>query len=369
MRTPPPTLPTAPGRVLVMGAGSIGCWLGGRLQAAGAVVQFVGRPRMLAALAQHGLTLTDRDKGRTVLPADALRLHASVPADLAAAPNQTSGADLAAPDHAPGGGGPATPLLVLLCVKSGATRAAAAELAAHLPAGTPVLCMQNGLGNAAIAQAVAPQLTVLPAMVPYNVAELGPGHLHRGSAGQLAAQDHPTLQPWLALLAAAGLALDLHADLTAVQWGKLLLNLNNSVNALSGLPLRAQLLDRDLRVCTAALVAEALSVLRRAGIQPASLAPLPASWLPWMLRLPTPLFRLVAARMLRIDAQARSSMADDLARGRTTEVDAINGEVMRLATLARTMAPRNARMGELVRAWPEHKRPVKGRLLREALGI
>ncbi len=348
-------LPAPPGAVLVMGAGSIGCWLGGRLQAAGAVVHFVGRPRMLAALAQHGLTLTDRDKGRTVLPADALRLHANVPAGLAAMESAL--------------GGQTAPLLVLLCVKSGATRAAAAELAAILPAGTPVLCMQNGLGNGQIAQAAAPQLTVLPAMVPYNVAELSPGHLHRGSAGRLAAQDHPTLQRWLALLAAAGLALDLHADLTAVQWGKLLLNLNNSVNALSGLPLRAQLLDRDLRVCTAALVAEALSVLRRAGIQPASLAPLPASWLPWMLRLPTPLFRLVAARMLRIDAQARSSMADDLARGRTTEVDAINGEVMRLATRARTMAPRNARMGELVRAWPEHRRPVKGRLLREALGI
>ena len=346
MPTPHPSVPAPPGAVLVMGAGSIGCWLGGRLQAAGARVHFVGRPRMLAALAQHGLTLTDRDKGRAVLPADALRLHAAVPADLGTAP-----------------------LLVLLCVKSGATHAAALELAARLPAGTLVLSMQNGLANAATAQAAAPQLTVLPAMVPYNVAELGPGHLHRGSAGQLAAQAHISLQPWLPVLASAGLTLDLHADLAPVQWGKLLLNLNNSVNALSGLPLRAQLLDRDLRCCTAALVAEALSVLRRAGIQPASLAPLPASWLPWLLRLPTPLFRLVAARMLRIDAQARSSMADDLARGRTTEVDAINGEVMRLATRARTLAPRNARMGELVRAWPEHKRPVKGRLLREALGV
>lgn len=347
-----PRLPAIPGAVLVMGAGSVGCWLGGRLQAAGAVVHFVGRPRMLAALAQHGLTLTDRDKGRTVLPADTLRLHASVPAAPAGIANPQ-----------------AAPVLVLLCVKSGATRAAALELAAHMPAGTLVLSMQNGLANAATAQAAAPQLTVLPAMVPYNVAELGPGHLHRGSAGRLAAQDHATLQPWLALLAAAGLALDLHADLAPVQWGKLLLNLNNSVNALSGLPLRAQLLDRDLRCCTAALVAEALSVLQRAGIQPASLAPLPASWLPWLLRLPTPLFRLLAASMLRIDAQARSSMADDLARGRTTEVDAINGEVMRLATRARTMAPRNARMGELVRAWPEHQRPVKGRLLRQALGV
>ena len=333
-----------PGAVLVMGTGSIGGWLGGRLQAAGASVHFVGRPRILVALARHGLTLTDRDGGRQHLPGASLQLHPVVPAGLA-------------------------PGLVLLCVKSGATADAAHELGQRLPAGTLVLSMQNGIHNGAIAQAAAPGLRVLPGMVPYNVAELGPGHLHRGSDGGLAAQDHPALRPWLPLLAAAGLSLALHADLQPVQWGKLLLNLNNAVNALSGLPLRDQLLDRDLRCCTAALIEETLALLASAGITPARLSALAPARIPMVLRLPTPLFRVVAARMLRIDAQARSSMADDLALDRPTEVDAIQGEVLRLAERVGSYAPRNASIADLVEAWPDHPQPMRGPALRYALGL
>ena len=161
----------------------------------------------------------------------------------------------------------------------------------------------------------------------------------------------------------------LHADLAAVQWGKLLLNLNNAVNALSGLPLRAQLLDRDLRCCTAALIDETLALLRRAGIRPAQMSPLPPRWVPRVLRLPTPLFKWVAARMLRIDEKARSSMSDDLALGRPTEVDAINGEVIRLAARLGARAPINQRIVELVKAWPAAPRAVSGQTLRRALGV
>ena len=330
--------------VVVMGAGSIGGWLGGRLQAAGATVHFIGRPRMLGAWAEHGLRLTDRDGGQLQLPAHKLQLHRGLPAGLA-------------------------PDLVLLCVKSGATATAAVELGGLLPAGTPVLSMQNGIGNAAIAQAAAPLLVLLPGMVPFNVAELGPGQLHRGTEGVLAAQDHPALRRLLPVFDAAGLPLALHADLAAVQWGKLLLNLNNAVNALSGLPLRAQLLDRDLRCCTAALIGETLALLQRAGIRPAQMSPLPPRWVPRVLRLPTPLFQIVAARLLRIDEKARSSMADDLALGRPTEVDAINGEVNRLAARLGERAPINQRLSELVKAWPASPQAVSGQALRRALGV
>ena len=86
---------------------------------------------------------------------------------------------------------------------------------------------------------------------------------------------------------------------------------------------------------------EALDLLKAAGIQPAQLTPLPWAVLVRVLQLPTPLFRLVAARMLRIDPKARSSMADDLALGRTTEIDALSGEVVRLATQLGKTAPLN----------------------------
>lgn len=326
--------------ILVMGAGAVGSWVGGCLQAGGAPVHFVGRARVLAALREHGLRLTDLDgRDQRLAPAD-LRLSEDIPAGL-------------------------QPSLVLLCVKSGATAAAAAQLGTTLPAGTPVLSLQNGVSNAPVAQAGAPALDIVPGMVPYNIAELAPGHLHRGTGGSLAAQDHPALRAALPDFERAGLRLKLHADLQPVLWGKLLLNLNNPVNALSGLPLRDQLADGGYRRCLAALQEEALQVLARAGIEPAQVGAVPPRRMPPLLRLPSPLFRAVAGRMLRIDPKARSSMADDVAAGRTTEIDALCGEVVRLAERVGTAAPRNARMVELL-ARP-HRLPADA--LQRQLGL
>jgi len=330
--------------VLVMGAGAVGCCLGGQLQAAGVPVWFVGRPRLLGALNDHGLTLTDLDGKRVQLSAEALHLHAQIPAGCA-------------------------PALVLLTVKSGATAAAAALLGAALPAGTPVLSMQNGLSNVAVASQAAPQLRWLAGMVPFNIVELAPGHFHRASSGVLAAQDDPVLHAYQADFERAGLPLRLHADLRALQWGKLLLNLNNPVNALSGLPLRAQLMDRGYRECLAALQTEALQLLRRAGIAPARVAAVAPQRVPGLLRLPTPLFRLLAARMLRIDDKARSSMADDLAQGRATEIDALCGEVVRLGAAQGLRAPLNARMVALVKAWPQRPQAMDSDSMKAALAI
>jgi 2-dehydropantoate 2-reductase len=308
-----------------MGTGAIGAFVGGCLQAAGVAVHFVGRPRMLDALRTQGLRVTQLDGRAAHLPAAALQLHAQPPAGLA-------------------------PALVLLCVKSGATAEAARALAAVLPAGTLVLSLQNGVRNAELAQAAAPGLVLRAGMVAFNVAERAPRHLHRGTDGQLAAQHEPRLDAWAPVFARAGLPLALHADLRAVQWGKLLLNLNNPVNALSGLPLRAQLLTREHRRHFADLMEEGLGLLHAAGIEPARLTPLPWPALLRVLRLPTPLFRLVAARMLRIDAHARSSMADDLALGRPTEIDALSGELLRLAATLGREAPRNAAVVQAIRA-------------------
>jgi 2-dehydropantoate 2-reductase len=334
----------ATGPLLVMGAGAIGCYLGGWLQAAGLPVVFVGRARVLNALRQHGLTLTDLEQRRHEIPAAALRLFDAVPPGIA-------------------------PSLVLLAVKSGATADAAAALEAALPSGTPVVSMQNGVSNTDVARAAAPQLRWLAGMVPFNVAELAPGHFHRGTSGVLAAQDDAALRAHSADFERAGLPLQLHTDLRAIQWGKLVLNLNNPVNALSGLPLRAQLMERGYRQCLAALQTEALQLLRSAGIAPAQVGAMPVHRVPMLLRLPTPMFRLIAARMLRIDAKARSSMAEDLARGRTTEIDALCGEVVRLAERQRLGAPVNARMVALVNAWPQRPVPMGAAEMKAALGV
>src|SRR5690606_19407628 len=121
--------------------------------------------------------------------------------------------------------------------KSGATREAGERLAQVLAAPTTVVSFQNGVQNADILEAALPGLRVLTGMVPFNVLQRGDGRFHQGTAGRLAVARDPAITPYAPLFHAAGLPLELHADMRAVQWGKLLLNLNNAINALSGLPL------------------------------------------------------------------------------------------------------------------------------------
>jgi len=330
-----------------MGAGAVGCFIGGLTQLAGVPVHFVGRPRVLAHLRKQGLRLTDLDGLDRLIPALDLRLHEQPPAGI-------------------------KPDLVLLCVKSGATAEATTTLGLTLPEGTPVVSLQNGITNADLARATVPQLRWHAGMVPFNIAEIAPGHYHRGTAGALAAEGNErdvALAAWKTALGRVGMGLALHDDLAPVQWAKLLLNLNNPVNALSGRPLRDELLQRGYRRVLAALQQEALALLDAAGQALARLTPLPPHRLPLLLRLPTPLFRLAAARMLHIDAEARSSMADDLATGRTTEIDALCGEIVRLAQGLHRDAPLNARMRSLVEAWPKRRRPYTPAELLRAMGL
>lgn len=312
-------------RICIYGAGAIGCYLGGRLAAGGADVDFIGRPSVGEELRQHGLTLTHYD-GRDWCVAPETIAFSTEP-DAAAAAD-----------------------LILVTVKSGATAQAAAELADLAAPNAVVISFQNGIGNADTLHAALPGRSVLAGMVPFNVIRRGPGAFHQASEGELEVEDAAAFAPFLTGFTSAGFALRRHRDMPPVQWAKLLLNLNNAVNALSALPLQQELAQRAYRRCLALAQAEALALLKQAGIQPARLTPLPAAWIPALLRLPDALFARLARKMLAVDPSARSSMADDLAAGRRTEVDWINGEVVRLAERLGRRAPVNARLISLIKA-------------------
>jgi 2-dehydropantoate 2-reductase len=160
----------------------------------------------------------------------------------------------------------------------------------------------------------------------------------------------PRLAPWLPVFARARLPLQQQADFSAVQWGKLLINLNNAINALAGIPLQQEFSQRGYRRCLAALIDEGRTILLAAGIRPSKAVKLGPRVLPLVLRLPDALFRRVAAPMLRIDPEARSSMWEDLEAGRRTEVDYLNGAIVALAKSIGRSAPCNARIVALVRA-------------------
>ncbi|MBF6354059.1 2-dehydropantoate 2-reductase [Nocardia higoensis] len=308
---------------MVFGAGSIGMYVGGLLAGAGAQVTFVGRQRMLDEITADGLHLTDLDGASHRVAPQRFRV-ATEPEDV---------------DEAG---------LVLVTVKSGATVDAARALAGRIRPGTVVLSLQNGIGNDTVLRDILSSCVVLPGMVMFNVVRRAPGHFHRGTEGGLAVQDDPALGDYLDLFDRAGLPLQRHDDLRPVQWAKLLLNLNNPVNALSGLPLREQLADRDYRRCVALAQKEALGVMRRARIHPARLTALPPELMASVLTVPTWLFRLLAARVLAIDPLARSSMADDLAAGRRTEITWLCGEVVDLGAMTGVPTPVNQRLIQLI---------------------
>ncbi|MBL1082675.1 2-dehydropantoate 2-reductase [Streptomyces actinomycinicus] len=307
-------------RFAVLGAGSIGCHLGGHLVAAGYDVTFIGRSGAMDVLRERGLTLSTSARPPVHLTPDRLT--------LATGPEAAAGADF-----------------VLVTVKTAGTGAAAEDLAPHLAPGAVAVSFQNGLHNPATLRAALPGHTVLAGMVPYNVVQTEPGTVHQGMPGRLMTEPDDTL---FAALREAGLAVEPRTDMSEVQHAKLLMNLNNAVNALSGLPLRDQLGQRAYRRCLALCQREALAAYRAAGITPARLGPTAPAVTPYVLGLPDAFFRRVAAATLRMDAHARSSMWEDLQRGRRTEIESLQGEIVALAAAHGRTAPANARLVELV---------------------
>lgn len=311
-------------RIVVHGAGSVGCYIGAAWRAAGLSVSFVGRQSVRDEIAANGLTVTDSERRRIELtPAEV---------DFSTSPKALAGADI-----------------IALTVKSNATAAAAKEIKRHARKGVIVISFQNGVSNADLLAAALPGCTVLRGMVPFNVARMGNGRWHKGVAGALWAEDHPVTRALAERIGKIGGGLKLSDDMKGVLWGKLLINLNNAVNALSGRTLLEQLSDRDYRRVVAASQVEALDILEAAGIQPAQIGPIPPRLLPHVIAAPNLVFRNTVLKAQKIDADARSSMADDFAAGRPTEIDWLNGEVVRLAHGLGRRAPINERIVALVR--------------------
>jgi 2-dehydropantoate 2-reductase len=260
--------------------------------------------------------------------------------------------------------------IIALTVKSGATAEAARQIAEHGREGVLVISFQNGLSNLDVLRAeLGSRFEVVRGMVPYNVAYLGRGRFHKGVAGDLHAEDRPETRSLAQRIGDGAAGLKLSDDMIGLAWGKLLINLNNAVNALSGRPLLDQLRERDYRRVVAASQREGLRLLSRADIRPAKIGAVGPKLLPTVLNSPDWLFNNAFLKAWKIDARARSSMADDLAAGRTTEIDYINGELVALADRLGEPAPVNRKIVELVHAVEAAAKPWPAAALRrEVLG-
>ncbi|MEM7067291.1 MAG: 2-dehydropantoate 2-reductase [Pseudomonadota bacterium] len=301
-------------RIVVAGAGSIGCFVGGTLLAAGRSVSFLGRDRIAEELNGNGLRLTDYTGMEQSVSADKIAISTD--------PTILQKAEV-----------------VFVTVKSGATQEMAELIREHTKTSATIVSLQNGISNSETLRDTLKEFDVRAGMVPFNVVQKGNGHFHRATSGDIKVeQGNPEMAE---LLDVKHLKTIASKDMNSILWGKLLINLNNALNALHGGTLVEQLSDRDQRRRMADQMKEGLKVIKAEGISPNPPAPVPAWVIPHILRLPTPLFRLAAKQMLTIDPQARSSMSDDIELGRKTEIDELQGAIVMLGKKHEIPTPMN----------------------------
>jgi len=332
--------------IVIAGAGSVGTYVGARLAASGRDVTLLLRAPLGETIAHHGLRVSDLSGRDETLPPAALRVTSDPDTALRAAD------------------------VVLVTVKSHDTAEMAALIAKHAPKNIVVVSLQNGVENAAILrEGLGPERRVVDAMVPFNVVQSRKDgeepRFHRATSGTL--QIERGVEGLRDLLDVPGADVAEHGDIEAVLWGKLLLNLNNALNALADLPLVEQLGDQRWRHLISNQMREGLAVLRAAGIRPAPVEGIPPRLVAFALRLPDALFRLAARGMMAVDRNARSSMWEDLRAGRRTEIDHIQGEIVRLAEKHGVEAPLNRRVMQLIKAAEKAGKGSPG-LTPEAIG-
>jgi len=324
-------------KIVILGAGSIGCWIGGHLIAGGAQTTLIGRDRFASQIAEHGLHLTHFE--RPALQCDTVdyQTHASA----------LNGADI-----------------IALCVKSQDTEATAKEILQYAPT-AKVISFQNGIRNPETLRELLPAENIIPAIVPFNVTPSSPGGFHCGTAGPLVIENNVSLAPFISALERSGQPAELSDDILGDQWAKMIVNLNNGLNTLTGGTLREGLLQRDYRRALAACVEEAMGIAEANHVAVGNFNGRSPAALIKTLRLPDVAYRVIMQTIVKIDAKARSSMLDDLDAGRATEIGYLQGEIVRQGMKVGLAAPKNAAILAAVQlAFLDGKSPkVSGRAI------
>ena len=294
--------------VAVIGAGAVGCYFGGMLARAGHEVTLIGRPAHVEAFRREGLRFEAKTFDERV----------QVKADTE--PSGVTGASL-----------------VLFCVKSTDTEAAAAQIAPHLSPGAVIVNLQNGVDNTERIQARVPN-PVIPAVVYVATEMAGPGHLKHHGRGDLVigATDSKVTPAMLARVKAlfepAGVPVIVSDNVAAELWMKLVVNCAyNAISAIAQLPYGEMVKGAGIPETMRDVVAETLAVAKAKGVV------MPADTLERVMKL--------AGAM---PAQF-SSTAQDLARGKRTEIDYLNGYVMRAGEALGVATPVSRALFALVR--------------------
>lgn len=291
-------------QVTVMGAGAVGCYFGGMLARAGHDVTLIARPQHVDAIAREGgLRMETRTFDERV------RLRAtSDPAAIQSAQ------------------------LVLFCVKSGDTESAGRQIAPYIPDDAVVLCLQNGVDNDQRLRSVLKRPEVAAAVVYVGTEMAGPGHLKHHGRGELVIDPVRRLPALAATLIAAGVPAEVSDNVRGALWLKLILNCAyNAVSAIAQRPYGQTVAGAGIPEVMHDVVNECLAVAKAEGVS-----------------VPGDVDAAVR-RIVETMPGQYSSTAQDLARGKPSEIDYLNGHVVRRGASLGIATPANRVLWALVK--------------------
>lgn len=293
-------------KIAVMGAGAVGSWYGGRLAQAGHEVVLIGRATHVEAINEGGLRLA---RGESSARGETVALRATTD------PGATGGADL-----------------VLCCVKATDIPSAGRAMAPCLAPGAQVLSLQNGVESAErLEKALGRPVVPVAVYVAVTLAE--PGVVRHLGGGALLMPDGETVEPIAALFEGAGVAVTRSDNLLGALWAKLIVNCAwNALSAVTRRPYGELIRVAGVEALLTAVVEECLAVARA-------------------LEVVVPGDSQAAVRAIAVGmAEQRSSTAQDLARGRPSEIEHLNGYLVRRAEACGVAVPVNRTLLTLVRA-------------------
>lgn len=293
--------------LLIIGSGAMASLFAARLSAAGVpVVMLAGWPQAVEAIRSRGLCLEEAG-GRQV----------SYPIQVVTSPTDCAGVGYA-----------------LVLVKSWQTSRAAVQLATCLAPDGLALTLQNGLGNwELLSQTLGPERTAF-GVTTFGANLIEPGRVRAGGEGVITLSAHPRIDRLADLFRRAGFAVETTDDTEALAWGKLVINAAiNPLTALLSVPNGTLLEQPEARSLLAAAASEAAGVAAAQGI-----------------RLPYPDPVAAVETVARRTSQNLSSMLQDLQRGAPTEVEAINGAIVRAGVKTGILTPVHRTLYQLVKA-------------------
>ena len=290
-------------RIAVMGAGAVGCYYGAVLARAGHEVTLIARPQHVEAVRRDGLRLQMKD------------LDQKIPLQASTEANGVRGAQL-----------------VLFSVKSTDTEAAGNALAPYLERDAAIVTLQNGADNAERLASVLGR-EVIAAAVYVAVEMAGPGHVRHHGRGELVIGRSSRSEAIRAALGAAGVPVEISDNVAGVLWAKLIVNCAyNALSAITQLPYGRLVQGAGITDVMRDVVDECLAVARAAKVD-----------------LPSDMHEAVQRIAQTMPAQY-SSTAQDLARKKKTEIEHLNGFVVRKGEALGVATPVNSVLLALVQS-------------------